>query len=614
MVQEKEKIPKKPVGISGRSRLGVNRFAPTAKPKNFQGTFLRILQMYIRWRGKMLLAILLVATSSAVSISVPYYIGKTFDAFDLTTHSFSINLLLGYLQILFSLYFCNWLLMTGNGLLMAQISQNLVYVLRQEFFEKMQKLPLEFYDTHAQGETMSRITNDIDNISSNISQTIAEFLSSLLSILGSLLIMYSLSQQLTWIVLLAVPLVTGLTKLLASKSKGYFSQQQKNLGVLNGIIEESITGLKLVKAFNRQEQVLEEFAKSNEQLYVSSRLAQIWSGYMMPLMNVINNLIFALLALVGGILSINYALSIGTIVSFVNYAKRFSMPLSNLAGMFNTIQSSLASAERIFEILDQAEEVADQPGAIELKNPQGKVSFEQVYFGYNSEQQVLKNISFTVQAGETVALVGETGSGKTTIVNLLTRFYDAAQGRILIDEIDIKSLKRASLRDCFAVVLQDTALFSGTIMDNIRYAQCTATDEQVIQAAKLARAHSFIENLPQGYCTVIHGNIDNLSQGQKQLLAIARAVLSDNPILILDEATSSVDTKTEKDIQYALLHLMKKRTSFLIAHRLSTIRDADKIMVLSQGEIIEVGNHKQLMAKRGTYYAMVVSQLGEQVL
>ncbi|WP_019879005.1 ABC transporter ATP-binding protein [Succinispira mobilis] len=610
MAENKEKIAKKQVGFGGRRRTGINRFAPTAKPKNFQGTFLRILQLYSRWRSKMVLTITLVTMSTAVSISVPYYIGKSFDAFDLQTHNLNTQLLLNYLVILLSLYFCNWLLMTSNGILMAKISQNLVYVLRQEFFEKMQKLPLLFFDTHSQGDTMSRITNDIDNISTNISQTIAEFLSSVLSILGAVAIMYSLSKELTLIVLLAVPLVTGLTKLLASKSRIHFGQQQKNLGILNGIIEENITGLKLVKAFNRQDEILKQFNIYNEQLYNSSRLAQIWSGYMMPLMNVINNLIFALLALVGAVLALNYALSIGTIVSFVNYAKRFSMPLSNLAGMFNTIQSSLASAERIFEILDEIEETPDKINAVELKQPKGEVVFENVFFAYDSEQPVLKDISFSVQAGQTIALVGETGSGKTTIVNLLTRFYDVAQGRILLDGTDIRNLKRSSLRDCFAVVLQDTALFTGSIMDNIRYARCTATDEEVIAAAKLARAHNFIENLPQGYCTQIHGNIDNLSQGQKQLLSIARAVLSDSPILILDEATSSVDTKTEKDIQYALLHLMKKRTSFLIAHRLSTIRDADKIMVLNQGQIIEAGNHEQLMARKDKYYEMVCSQMG----
>ena len=611
MVQEKEKIPKKQVSFGSRRRLGANRFAPTAKPKNFQGTFMRILQMYARWRSKMLLAIILVATSTAVSISVPYYIGKSFDAFDLQTHSLHTQILLEYLGILVSLYFCNWLLMTCNGVLMTKISQNLVYVLREEFFEKMQKLPLMFYDTHSQGDTMSRITNDIDNISTNISQTIAEFLSSILSILGALAIMYSLSKELTLIVLLAVPLVTGLTKLLANKSRVHFAQQQKKLGILNGIIEENITGLKLVKAFNHQEEVLKQFSQCNEQLYTSSRLAQIWSGYMMPLMNVINNLIFALLALFGAILSIQSALSIGTIVSFVNYAKRFSMPLSNLAGMFNTIQAALASAERVFEILDEDEELADQENAMALQQPQGQVTFENVYFAYLKEQPVLQDISFVVQAGETVALVGETGSGKTTIVNLLTRFYDTRQGRILIDGVDIKNLKRSSLRDCFAVVLQDTALFTETIMNNIRYARCTATDEQVIAAAKLARAHKFIKSLPAGYETQIHGNVDSLSQGQKQLLAIARAILSDNPILILDEATSSVDTKTEKDIQYALLHLMKKRTSFLIAHRLSTIREADKIMVLSQGKIVEAGTHEQLMSQKGKYYEMVRSQMGE---
>jgi ATP-binding cassette subfamily B protein len=369
----------------------------------------------------------------------------------------------------------------------------------------------------------------------------------------------------------------------------------------------------MVKAFNKQEDVLKQFEEINENLYESSNKAQIWSGYMMPLMNVINNFIFAVVAIVGGMLSVGYGVAVGTVVSFLSYSKQFSQPLNSVAGMFNTIQSALAGAERVFEILDNEEESEDFKDAIEIKQPNGDVTFENVYFSYDKSIPILKNVSFKVKAGETVALVGETGAGKTTIVNLLTRFYDADSGNIFIDDEPITNIKRNSLRKCFSVVLQDTCLFTGTIMDNIRYSKKDATDEQVVNAAKIAHAHEFIDKLPKGYQTLVSGATDNLSQGQRQLMSIARAVLCDSPILILDEATSSVDTKTEKDIQHALLRLMKNRTSFLIAHRLSTIRDADRIMVIGGGKILESGNHKSLMNEKGEYYKMVISQMGKLI-
>lgn len=402
-----------------------------------------------------------------------------------------------------------------------------------------------------------------------------------------------------------------LTRAIARNSRSHFSAQQRSLGSLNGVIEENILGLKMVKAFGKQQDILKQFSTINEKLYESSTKAQIWSGYMMPIMNVINNLIFAIVAIVGGILSVGYGVSVGTVVSFLSYSKQFSMPLNSIAGMFNTIQSALAGAERVFEILDSEEEFADFENAIEIIEPKGKVVFDNVCFSYDKSRTILKDVSFKVEAGETVALVGETGAGKTTIVNLLTRFYDALSGQIVIDNEPITNIKRNNLRKCFSVVLQDTCFFTGTIMDNIRYSQINATDEQVIAAAKIARAHDFIDKLPKGYNTRVSGSTDNLSQGQRQLVAIARAVLCDSPILILDEATSSVDTKTEKDIQRALVSLMKNRTSFLIAHRLSTIRDADKIMVIGDGKILESGNHEALMDLKGQYYNMVISQMGK---
>ena len=613
MAQQFSKPQVKIPSMGGRpgSRGGGNRFAPTEKPKNAKGTLRRIIQIYMRFAKTIFLAMLLTALSSLISVSIPYFIGKTFNTFKIATRTVDAKMLTQFLMIIVALHLTNWLISTLNGVIMLKVSQKLVFVIRTEFFAKMQKLPLGFYDTRSHGDTMSRITNDVDNISSTIAQTTTQLISSILTLVGSFVVMIKLNVPLTLVVLLCIPLVTLLTRVIASRSRDYFKAQQRSLGSLNGVIEENILGLKMVKAFGKQQDVLKQFKEINEKLYESSNKAQVWSGFMMPLMNVINNLIFTVVAITGGVLSVGYGLSVGTVVSFMSYSKQFAQPLNSVAGMFNTIQSALAGAERVFEILDNEEEPADTLNAIDMESPKGHVTFENVCFSYDKSTPILKDVSFNVGAGEVVALVGETGAGKTTIVNLLTRFYDADSGKILIDNESITNLKRNSLRKCFSVVLQDTCLFTGTIMDNIRYSQNDATDEQVIEAAKIAHAHNFIDKLPKGYHTMVSGATDNLSQGQRQLIAIARAVLCDSPILILDEATSSVDTKTEKEIQKALLRLMKNRTSFLIAHRLSTIRDADHIMVIGDGKILEIGNHKSLMDKRGQYYDMVMSQMGK---
>ncbi|ABR35435.1 ABC transporter ATP-binding protein [Clostridium beijerinckii] len=614
MTQQFSKTEVKVPSISGR-RVGGggNRFAPTQKAKNARGTLVRIIKIYMRFAKTIFLAMIFTAFSSAISVGIPYFVGKTFDTFRIATRTVDKSTLILFLIIIAVLYGVNCLISWINGVIMLKVSQKLVFVIRAEFFEKMQRLPLKFYDTRSHGDTMSRITNDVDNISSTIAQTTTQLISSILTLVGSFMVMIVLNVPLTLVVLLCIPLVILLTRVIATHSRKYFLAQQRNLGSLNGVIEENILGLKMVKAFNKQEDVLKQFEEINENLYESSNKAQIWSGYMMPLMNVINNFIFAVVAIVGGMLSVGYGVAVGTVVSFLSYSKQFSQPLNSVAGMFNTIQSALAGAERVFEILDNEEESEDFKDAIEIKQPNGDVTFENVYFSYDKSIPILKNVSFKVKAGETVALVGETGAGKTTIVNLLTRFYDADSGNIFIDDEPITNIKRNSLRKCFSVVLQDTCLFTGTIMDNIRYSKKDATDEQVVNAAKIAHAHEFIDKLPKGYQTLVSGATDNLSQGQRQLMSIARAVLCDSPILILDEATSSVDTKTEKDIQHALLRLMKNRTSFLIAHRLSTIRDADRIMVIGGGKILESGNHKSLMNEKGEYYKMVISQMGKLI-
>lgn len=614
MAEQYQKTEVKVPGIGMRPGGGGgphNRFAPTQKPKDAKNTLFRIIKIYLRWAKTIFMAMVLTALSSFISVWIPYYVGKTFNSFHMDSRTVDTDTLVGILMIILAFYVTNWLITFINGVIMLKVSQKLVFVLRSEFFAKMQKLPLEFYDTRSHGDTMSRITNDVDNISSTIAQTTTHLLSSIITLIGSLSVMISLNIPLTFTVLLCVPLIGLLTKAIASRSRAYFKAQSKSLGTLNGLIEENILGLKMVKAFGKQEDILKQFSEINEELCKHSTKAQIWSGYMMPLMNVINNLIFAIVAIIGGTLSISSGVPVGTVVSFLSYSKQFAMPLNSIAGMFNTIQSALAGAERVFEILDYKEEPADEPDAVDMTSPEGKVVFDNVSFSYNKSKPVLQNVSFDVKAGEVVALVGETGAGKTTIVNLITRFYDTDNGRILIDDKPITEIKRNSLRKCFSVVLQDTCLFTGTIMDNIRYSQKDATDEEVIKAAKIAHAHDFISKLPKGYHTMMSGSTDNLSQGQRQLIAIARAVLCDSPILILDEATSSVDTKTEKEIQRALLRLMKNRTSFLIAHRLSTIRDADHIMVIGDGCIKESGNHESLMEQKGLYYNMVMSQMGK---
>lgn len=602
--------PKGPA-IGRRFGTAGERFIPGAKPKNAKGTLIRIVKIYMRWAKTIIGAIVLTVISSAISVAIPYYVGVTFNTFDIAHRSVDSGRLVSLLILILGLYVVNWLLSLVNGVTMLRISQKLVFTLRTEFFEKMQRLPLGFYDTQSHGDTMSRITNDVDNISSTIAQTTTQLISSILTLIGSLAVMITLNLPLTFVVLLCVPLVSLLTRTIAAKSRAHFLEQQRSLGGLNGVIEENILGLKMVKAFDRQEDTILQFKEINGRLSESSTNAQIWSGYMMPLMNVINNFVFAVVAILGGILSVSHGLKVGTVVSFLSYSKQFAHPLNSVAGMFNTIQSALAGAERVFEILDYEEETKDRPDAIEIQNPVGEVSFHQVCFSYNKTKPILKNVSFHVNPGEVIALVGETGAGKTTIVNLLTRFYDADSGEITIDGVPVTQIKRDSLRRCFSVVLQDTSLFSGTIMDNIRYSRNDATEEEVIKAAKIAHAHDFIHKLPKGYATNVSAATDNLSQGQRQLISIARAVLCDSPILILDEATSSVDTKTEKEIQKALVSLMKNRTSFLIAHRLSTIRDADHIMVIGDGQILESGNHQSLMKKQGRYYEMVMNQMGK---
>lgn len=552
-----------------------------------------------------MLIFLFILIDSILVLAGPYLIGAAVDAIATVDGSVDFRLLKMVILVLTVAYVADGLLTFLQGWLMAGVAQRIVKNLRRTLFAKLQKLPLAYFDAHPHGEVMSRLSNDIDNVSNTISQSTTQLMSGFVAIIGSLVMMVVLSPPLLAASLITVPLVYFLARTITKKTRKFFAEQQAKLGKLNGHIEETISGIQVVKAFNREQQAIEGFERVNDELYRVGLKAQIWSGFLMPLLNVINNIGFAAVAIVGGILAVNGEITVGVIASFLSYSRQFVRPLNDLANIYNLLQSGVAGAERAFEILEEKEETADSPHAVELKNPQGQVEFKEVSFGYRTDVPILKQINFVVPAGSTVALIGPTGAGKTTIVNLIIRFYDATSGAIFLDGQEIKEVTRESLRRCFGIVLQDTYLFSGTIKENIKYGKPDATDEEVEAAATLANAHDFIQRLPKQYDTVLSENGGNLSQGQRQLLAIARVMLANPSILILDEATSSIDTRTELQIQEALSKLIKGRTSFIIAHRLNTIRNADCIMVIDQGEIIEKGDHDSLIKQKGMYYQML---------
>jgi len=580
------------------------------KIKDPFGTLKRLWRYLGIYKWALFFVFILVIISSILGIIGPYLIGRGIDNYIIPK---KFDRFFNFLLILGGIYLLGSILAFLQGFVMVKIIQKLVAQMRKDLFDKLQVLPLKFFDTRPHGDIMSRITNDIDNISNVLGNSLIQIFSGVLTLIGVIIMMLKISIQMTVISLITIPLTIITTNLISKRTREYFYSNQTILGKLNGLIEEDISGIKVIKIFGRENKEIERFEEINNDLTKVGIKAQIFSGIVGPTMNLINNISFAIIAGFGGFFAYRKLISVGSIAVFLNYSRQFTRPINELANQYNMIQSAIASAERVFEILDSEEETEDDKNAIELKDVKGEVEFRNVWFSYDKENPVLKNINFKAEPGKVIALVGPTGAGKTTIVSLLARFYDVDEGSILIDGIDIRKIKRKSLRSILGVVLQDTYLFSTTVRENIRYGRLSATDEEVETSARLAHAEPFILNLPNGYDTILSEDGEDLSQGQRQLLAIARAILANPKILILDEATSNVDTRTERYIQSAMLNLMKGRTSFIIAHRLSTIKNADLILVINNGEIIERGTHKELLKKRGFYYNLYMSQFSEEI-
>ncbi|RHW41497.1 ABC transporter ATP-binding protein [Neobacillus notoginsengisoli] len=571
------------------------------KAKNWAATIKKLWEYLSVKKGGITLVLFLVVLSTALSLLGPVLIGKTVDNYIVAKKTDGLPLLLAGILGVYILYSVSNFL---QGYIMIGIAQTTVARLRADLFSHLHRLPISFFDKRQSGELMSRVTNDIENVSTTLNSSVIQIFSSLLMLVGTISVMVWLSPLLTAISLIIVPLMFLGMKWITNRTGVLFKEQQRNLGELNGFIEETISGQRIVKTFSQEQKVIDEFMHKNSRLRESGFWAQTFSGFIPKLMNVLNNVSFTIIAAIGGIFALKGMITIGVIIVFAEYSRQFTRPLNDLANQFNTLLSAVAGAERVFEILDEDAESIDESAAIELEEVQGEVEFRNVSFSYEKEGSTIRNVSFTADPGQMVALVGPTGAGKSTIINLLSRFYDPDSGMILIDGYDTSTVKRKSLRSHMGFVLQDSFLFEGPILENIRYGRLDASDEEVIEAAKAANAHSFIEKMPDGYRTVLKQDGSGISQGQKQLLSIARAILANPAILILDEATSSIDTITELKIQEALSRLMEGRTSFVIAHRLNTIRNAEKILVLKDGEITEQGSHDFLLRKKGFYYEL----------
>jgi len=597
------KDPRRGPGHGPRRPMGQSR---RGKPKNSRQTVKRLMGYLKVDRGKILLAFACVIISTISTLAGSYMLRPIINIFIAPIDGSAGNPagLASSLVILGAVYGAGILAQYAQAKVMLTVAQNALEKIRYELFEKMQALPIRFYDTNVSGDLMSRFTNDVDTVGQMLSSTLVQLVSGALSIVGTLALMLYTNVTLTVVTVVMIPLMAKTASAVAARSQKYFTAQQASLGAVNGYIEEIVTGQKVVKVFCHEETAKEEFRLLNRELRGNMIRAQFFGGMMGPVMGNLSQINYGLTACIGGLLCVLRGFDVGGLTVFLNFSRQFSRPINEISMQFSNVFAALAGAERVFAVMDEEPEAPNDKDAVVLNPMKGYVTLEHVTFGYNPDKVILKDISLYAKPGQKIAFVGSTGAGKTTITNLLNRFYDIQSGAITIDGVDIRHIRRDELRRSIAMVLQDTHLFTGTVRENIRYGRLDATDEEVIQAARTASAHSFIMRLPHGYDTMLEGDGTNLSQGQRQLLNIARAAVSKAPVLILDEATSSVDTRTEKHIEHGMDRLMADRTTFVIAHRLSTVRNADAIMVLEQGEIIERGSHQELLDQKGRYYEL----------
>ena len=592
-----------------RGPMGRGGMMPVEKAKDFKGSIKKLINYIGKYKIAIFIVMIVTTVSTVFNVIGPKILGKATTALSeglmkkiAGTGSIDFGRIGSILIAVLCLYLARAMFNFIQGWIMTGVTQKVCYRLRKEISEKINRMPMKYFESRTYGEVLSRITNDVDTLGMGLNQSITTIISSTATMIGVLVMMLSISPLMTLIAIVILPISVGLISVVVKKSQGFFKTQQEYLGHINGQIEETYGGHLVVKSFNKEKTMVDEFNATNKVLYNSAWKSQFLSGMMQPIMMFVGNLGYACVALTGGLLAIQGVITIGDIQAFIQYVKNFTQPIQQIAQVINQVQSMAAASERVFEFLDEEEEDQIAANPVHFDEIKGEVEFKHVKFGYKEDQTIIKDFSAKVKPGQKVAIVGPTGAGKTTMVKLLMRFYDVNSGEILVDGHNIKDFNRRELRDAFGMVLQDTWLYKGSIMENIRYGRLDATDEEVINAAKAAHAHHFIETLPGGYDMELNEDASNVSQGQKQLLTIARAILADNRILILDEATSSVDTRTEIQIQKAMDNLMKGRTSFVIAHRLSTIKDADMILVMKDGDIVEQGTHEELLAK-GEFYA-----------